>query len=97
MTIHITEFSDSGVDRGGGRMFVPQMPPVATQGPIALGAQSAAFNTKTLYIYLFAKVDCYVAIGSNPTATAQSTRMAAGQFMYFGVHPGHKAHAIAAA
>ena len=61
---------------------------------VAIGgasAQSAAFNTNTQIVRIEADAVCSVEIGgANPTATATSQRMSAGQTEYFAVNPGEK-------
>lgn len=52
--------------------------------------QSAAFNAVTKLVRLLSTVDCYVAFGSNPTATSSSLYMVAGVPEYFAVDPGSK-------
>lgn len=59
--LHITEFSD--VANIVSPIQIPQMPPVADQTPLAIGASSAAssaFNAATRYICLTPKADCHI-------------------------------------
>ncbi len=66
-------------------------PPVAEQLiPFTTTTQSAAFNAKTHIIRIHAEAICFIAFGSDPTATTSSMRMVAGQTEYFGVSPGTK-------
>lgn len=70
----------------------PRTPPVAEQ-TVAIGgasAQSAAFNAATQVVRVHADAICSIAFGANPTATASTMRMAAGQTEYFAVNPGDK-------
>ncbi len=53
-------------------------------------AQSIAFSSSTGLIRLCPTVDCYVDIGSNPTATNGSIYLPAGSIEYFGCSPGEK-------
>jgi hypothetical protein len=62
--------------------------PGVDQTPVAIGAgslQSAAFATATRFVRIHADAICSIEFGSNPTATANSMRFAAGQTEYFGV------------
>lgn len=52
--------------------------------------QSSAFNTNTTMIRVHTDAICSIDIGSNPTATAAKSRLAANQTEYFGVIPGQK-------
>lgn len=57
--------------------------------------QSAAFNAATRLIELSANQDCWIKIGSNPTAdTTTSKFLAKGTIVYYEVTPGHKIAAI---
>ena len=53
-------------------------------------AQSSAFQTGARIVRLFATQDCFVAIGSNPTATTSDCFMPSGLVQYFGVQEGQK-------
>ena len=68
--------------------------PSVTDQTVSIGAsstQSAAFNTSTGLVRVHADIACHVVIGgTNPTATASSMRMIAGQTEYFVVKPGDK-------
>ena len=95
--LHITEFSD--VANIVSPIQIPQMPPVADQTPLAIGATSAAssaFNASTRFVCLTPKADCHVAFGETPVATTNSKQLTAGQDYYYGVTPGHKVAVIAA-
>lgn len=65
--------------------------PVTTSGT---SAQSAAFNTKTRFITITCTGVISYLVGSNPTATTSSFRLAADQVLTFAVTPGHKIAAI---
>ncbi len=95
--LHITEFSD--VANIVSPIQIPQMPPVADQTPLAIGATSAAssaFNASTRFVCLTPKADCHIQIGATPTATTSLLPLTAGQVYYFGVTPGHKVAVIQA-
>jgi hypothetical protein len=53
-------------------------------------AQSSATQGTTTIVQLYADQDCYVAFGSNPTATTSTMFLPLGQILYVGVTPGHK-------
>jgi hypothetical protein len=76
----------------GNLLPVAAMPPLATQN-VAIGAgsvQSSAFNAATKMVAVHADAICSVEFGANPTATANSRRLAANSTEYFEVFPGHK-------
>lgn len=56
----------------------------------ATSQQTNAFNANTQWIRLHSDGIASVLIGANPTATADSPRVAAGSTEYFKVYPGHR-------
>jgi hypothetical protein len=93
--VYISEYTRMPTDT---RVSVPAgaEPAIATH-VVAIGAgsvQSAAFNTNARFIRLHTDAICSVAFGANPTATADSCRLAANQTEFFGVLPGHKVAVI---
>jgi len=67
--------------------------PAITEQVVAIGGtstQSNAFNALTRLIRVHTDAICSIAISSNPTATANTSRMAAGQTEYFEVNAGDK-------
>lgn len=56
--------------------------------------QSAAISDRAKLARLHCDVACRIAIGTNPTASATTQRMSAGQTEYFGVAPGDKVAVI---
>lgn len=75
---------------------VGEEPSITTQ-VVAIGGtsvQSAAFNTGTNFIRVHTDAICSIAFGTNPTATADSQRLAANQTEYYGVRPGGKVAVI---
>jgi hypothetical protein len=52
--------------------------------------QSVAFRRTTRFVRVYSSVACHVAFGENPTATADSTPLAAKSGEYFGVKLNHK-------
>jgi hypothetical protein len=58
--------------------------------------QSTATATTTRIVRVVATTDCHIAIGSNPTATTNSTFLPAYSIEYFKIVGGHKVAAIKA-
>lgn len=86
--VYITEHTFPRVFQGG-PLPVVEMPPLVTQ-TVAIGAgsvQSSAFNAKTQMVAVHVAGICSVEFGSNPTATANSRRLAANTTEYFKVNP----------
>jgi hypothetical protein len=102
-TLYITEFKGAAQQfgertwgAGPGVVSFAAQPPLAEQ-TVAVGAtstQSNAFNASTCLVRISTDAICSVLFGANPTATASSARMAAGQTEYFGVSPGMKVAVI---
>lgn len=89
--LYIAEFAGTYADhgRGGSAAFAPPV----TEQTVAIGAgsvASAAFNTGTSLIRVHSDVICSIKIGAAPTASATTSRMAAGQTEYYAVRPGDK-------
>jgi hypothetical protein len=77
---------------------IANAPPIVEQTPVVIGAgslQSAAFNAKTAMIRVATDAICSIAIGTNPTATVNTMRMAADQVEYFSVQPNQQIAVIA--
>ncbi len=68
----------------------PQEPVIANQVVVISGSstQSAVFNSSTTFIRVNTDAVCSIEIGTNPTATTSSKRLAANQTEFFGVYPG---------
>lgn len=89
--LYITEYDRIAFD-GRSAVQAPQEPALTVQ-TVAIGGsstQSAAFNSATRYIEIHTDAVCSYLIGSNPTATASKTRMAANTSKFVGVVPGQK-------
>lgn len=84
--LFITEYAGLMPSPGGGLGQVPMEPPLAEQ-TVAIGveAKSAAFNSKTRVVRLHTDAICSVLLGTAPTATTGSGRMAANQSEFRGV------------
>lgn len=104
-TVYITEFADLAFSTTPSQTHAPrELAQAAQQAPgpvveqtVAIGgasAQSAAFNAATTLVRIHADSVCSILFGLNPTATATSARLAAGQTEYFGVYPGTKVAVI---
>lgn len=99
MPLDISEYDALAVDVNGHVIAAGVEPPVVEQAPVTIGVsstQSAAFNERTRFVRLHCDVACRVAFGVNPTASATSKRMAAGQTEFFGVRPGQRVAVIQA-
>lgn len=94
--LYITEYAAIAFLGGAGGVLVPREPPVAEQKVDFSGgaAASAAFNSSTRFIRISSDAVCSVLVGSNPTATTSSGRLAAGVNEYRSVTAGHKISAI---
>lgn len=83
-TLYITEYRDiEGMNQ------VPMEAPLAEQ-TVSIGMSAASsnpFGPNTTLVRLHTDAICSVLIGTNPTATASSGRMAANQTEYRGVCP----------
>lgn len=86
--VYITEYARQAMDNRGQAINAPEEPPVAVQ-VVAIGveAKSSAFNAKTTYVRIHADAICSILFGVNPTADANSPRMAANQTEYFAFVP----------
>lgn len=93
--LYITEYANVG--KSNGPMPVPLTPEMAVQ-TVAIGGsstQSAAFNNATQFVRLHADAICSVKLGTNPTATATTSRMAAGQTEYFWLDRANSGYKVA--
>jgi len=99
MPLDITEYQNLAQDSNGNRLAAGIEPALVVQQRSVSGssAQSAAMNDQTQFVRLHTDVTIRVAFGTNPTASATSQRMVAGQTEYFGVSRGIKIAAITSA
>lgn len=89
--VYITEHKNPRFSSGS-PMPVLEHPPVTSQ-VVAIGGsstQSSAFNTDTKIVCVHTDAVCSVEFGLNPTATANSRRLAANSTEFFDVSQGHK-------
>jgi mRNA degradation ribonuclease J1/J2 len=94
-TLYVTEYERIPVGAGGSIPMGAE--PAQAAQTVAIGgvtAQSNAFAATTQYIRVHADAICSLAFGTNPTATAVLTRLAANQTEYFSVRPGDKVAVI---
>ncbi len=91
--LYVTEFGGMAP----GHIPVGIAPPLNDQTPVAIGGgslQSSAFDFATVIVRIHSDAICSIAFGTNPTATANSLRLAANQTEYFAVKSGHKVAVI---
>lgn len=95
--LDITEYNELAMAGPGHTVMAGQEPSLLTQQVSISGAsaQSTAFGDVTRFIRVHADVACRVAVGTNPTASTGSMRIAAGGTEYLGVMPGLKIAVIA--
>lgn len=82
-----------GLSKGSGEgIQIIKLPPIATQNVTftATPGQSDAFNAATRVIRVQADADCFIAVGTDPTAATTDLPLTAGVAEYFGVTPAHK-------
>jgi len=90
--LYINEFSNLAKDSTGATLPVPLA--VETGGlnqVITIGATSLAsarLNDNTTFVRVLSDVNCFVAYGTNPTATNSSFRLIASRPEIFGVQAG---------
>lgn len=90
--VFISEYARAPLGINGQLLAAGEEPALAVQ-VVAIGGssvQSSAFNAKTKFIRVHTDAVCSIDIGSNPTATANTARLAANSTEYFGVYPAHK-------
>jgi hypothetical protein len=90
--VYISEYTE-------GSQFAPTLgnEPAVTQQTVAITAgsvQSSAFGRNTTVVRVHTDAICSYRFGTNPTASATTARMAAGQTEYFKVLPGDKVAVI---
>lgn len=90
--LDVTEYNELAFAGKGGIVMAGQEPRRINQQLAVGGASvvSAAFDSATRFIRVHTDVPCRIEIGSDPTASGASMRMAASQTEYLGVRPGLK-------
>jgi hypothetical protein len=94
--LFISEYAEQARDLRGYLVAAGQEPTLAEQ-QVAIGGsstQSAALNAKTAFVRVHTDAVCYVAFGTNPTASSSQKRLAANSTEFFGV-PAGKAFKVA--
>lgn len=86
----VVEYAGLVPQQLGSVIPIPMEPPLAEQQVDFSGgvAQSSAFNAKTRIIRICGDSACRVLVGTNPTATTTSGRLAAGSTDYRGIPEG---------
>jgi hypothetical protein len=84
-TLYVSEFASSTPSGIG--VPVGQQPPLIEQTVAITGAsvQSNAFQVGTTFVRVHCDGVCSIEVGTNPTATTSTARMAANQTEYFGI------------
>lgn len=78
-------------DTNGNLTQLGRVGPAQAVNVTAASVQSTALAASTCFmVRLLATQDCYVAFGTNPTATTSSTRLIANQVEYFAAKAGDK-------
>lgn len=84
-TLYVSEFSHVSKDPSGNTVLAPVVP--SLEQNVAIGdtsAQSNAFSAGTTYILIATDATCFVAFGTNPTATVYH-RLAANESRFYSV------------
>ena len=88
--VYVTEFANRGQDGNAQFMQMGLEPQTANQ-TVAIGAgsvQSSSFNSLTTFVRVHTDAICSIEFGTNPTATADTRRLAANQTEFFSVPKG---------
>ena len=96
-TLYVTEYEDLAFDGRGHVIQAGKEPAVTTQKVTFTGThgESAAFNSRTNFIRIYADGAGYLAFGAAPVAvTTTGTPISASTAEYFGVIPGQKVSAV---
>ena len=86
-TLFISEFISKQRDANNNLLPIVQMPP-HVEMTVAIGAssvQSAAVNVRTGMVRIVSDVICSISVGTNPTATTATMRLAADAPEYFNI------------
>ena len=86
-TLYVSEFATQGIDARGHMMVVADVPMAAEQTVAITGAsvQSSTFNPLTKFVRISTDSICSIKLGTNPTATTTTMRMAANTAEYFSI------------
>lgn len=96
MPVYITEYSKLATDDNGHTVASGAEPSVAEQRVTVSGtsAQSAAFTEQTDFVMIHTTEVVCLKFGTDPTATNDRHRMAAGETRFYGVKSGSKVAVI---
>lgn len=86
--LYVTEFSELGSRNQNNTTLQVIAQPTLIEQTVAIGGasvQSSAFNINTRMVQLHTDAICSVKFGTNPTATATTMRMAAGERLNFSI------------
>lgn len=89
-TITITEFAEQAKDVANRLVPVGLFPALTTQTVTGTttSVQSSTLHDKTHFVRIVSDLDAVIEIGTNPTASASTTRLPADQVEYLGITPG---------
>lgn len=89
--LYIQEYTSLGFDGNGATGPMGHEPAETSQNvSFTTATQSAAFGETTHFVRLYGSASFHVVFGDNPTATANSMKVAANAPEYFAVEPGQK-------
>lgn len=89
--LSITEYANAAVDARGRGISAPMEPAVAYQDVVIAGVSddSAALNVRTNFVFIHTDVECFIAVGTAPTANktaaSRTTMLGAGESIFLGV------------
>ena len=89
MALHITEYESVGFDIYNRSIPAPLEPPITDQAMSITGSstQSSTLNTLTRICRLHTTANCYIQVGTNPTASSSTRRMVADSTEYIAIPP----------
>lgn len=91
--LYVSEFANSANSKSGAQMQMGVQPANTLQKLDFSGGtnlQSNVFSEKTHFIRIYTTVDCHLAFGIDPVATADTMFLPAGTAEYFGILRGHR-------
>lgn len=95
--LHFTEFQYLETEAKGRDVMVGRLPGRAKDTVDFSGgaAQGQVFGGDTRYVRVWSDVDCYIAVGDDPTATSADEPLTGKVAEYFGVRPGDRLSVLA--
>ena len=94
----IAEYDALARDANNQPIQVPLEEALHEQTPVDFSggeAKSEAVQGGTRFVYITADANCHFLVGTDPTATTNNQRLAAGQGRFFGIRQGRKISVIA--